>query len=319
MANEKGQLGILVEAVIDKQKSENRLNTQIKQLQTQALKIGVEIDAKTAKATIQEQSKYWQKMFQEQIKGQTVTNDGLKKMGNYYKQLEISQQKSIRLKEIESNRTKQLDRDYQTLLRSTQNYYRANKNIAGSQFDTEINNIMNKLSLGTKPGGYTNIKDARLEVGRLQAQIRDTGLEAKTFWQRVGGAYAKFGSWAMVTGSLALLARSFRNMVVNVKEIDTAMTELKKVTNEVDSVYKSFLDGAAIRAKKLGSTISDIVLASADFARLGYSISDASKLADSAIVYKNVGDGISNINEASSSIISTMKANIKCLNVQKCA
>lgn len=44
------------------------------------------------------------------------------------------------------------------------------------------------------------------------------------------------------------------------------------------------------------------------FARLGYSIDEASEVADAAIVYKNVGDGIEDINAASESIISTMQA-----------
>ena len=44
------------------------------------------------------------------------------------------------------------------------------------------------------------------------------------------------------------------------------------------------------------------------FARLGYTLDEATSLADSANLYKNVGDGITDINEASQSIISTMKA-----------
>lgn len=44
------------------------------------------------------------------------------------------------------------------------------------------------------------------------------------------------------------------------------------------------------------------------FARLGYDMPAASSLADAAIVYKNVGDGISDISTASESIISTLKA-----------
>jgi len=51
-----------------------------------------------------------------------------------------------------------------------------------------------------------------------------------------------------------------------------------------------------------------VISASADFARLGYNLSDSSNLADAALVYKNVGDGIEDVGDASASIISTMKA-----------
>ena len=92
----------------------------------------------------------------------------------------------------------------------------------------------------------------------------------------------------------------------SIVKIDTAMTELKKVTNETDESYIKFLDGSAERAQKLGAKISDVVTATADFARLGYNLEDASILSDTATIYKNVGDGIGDINSASESIISTM-------------
>lgn len=42
--------------------------------------------------------------------------------------------------------------------------------------------------------------------------------------------------------------------------------------------------------------------------RMGYSLSDAEDLSDTFTIYKNVGDGIKDIEQASSSVISTMKA-----------
>ena len=61
-------------------------------------------------------------------------------------------------------------------------------------------------------------------------------------------------------------------------------------------------------AVKLGSTISDLISATATFARLGYSLPEATDLGQVATVYKNVADGIENIDDASSILVSTMKA-----------
>lgn len=97
-------------------------------------------------------------------------------------------------------------------------------------------------------------------------------------------------------------------MIQAVKDIDLAMTELYKVTDESASTYSRFFTDATERAEKYGATVSDVINSTADFARLGYSLPDASNLADSAIIYKNVGDGINDIGTASESIISTMKA-----------
>lgn len=86
------------------------------------------------------------------------------------------------------------------------------------------------------------------------------------------------------------------------------MTELKKVTNETDSAYSSFLSNTSKRSVELGTTITDYVNSTASFARLGYSMSEAKELAEVANVYSVVGDEISSIDEASSSVISTLQA-----------
>lgn len=138
--------------------------------------------------------------------------------------------------------------------------------------------------------------------------IKSAGENTKTLSERVGGLAAKFTSWLTVSQIVMKLYSSLKKMVSAVIDIDTAMTELKKVTDETSTVYAKYLDDASARAKKLGATIADTVTASADFARLGYTLDEAAQLADAALVYKNVGDGIEDVSQASESIISTMKA-----------
>ena len=54
-----------------------------------------------------------------------------------------------------------------------------------------------------------------------------------------------------------------------VREIDLALTELKKVTDETEESYDKFLKTAAKTAEKVGSTIQKVVSSTADWARLG--------------------------------------------------
>lgn len=93
-----------------------------------------------------------------------------------------------------------------------------------------------------------------------------------------------------------------------VKEIDLALTELKKVTDETEESYRKFLDTAAGTAGEIGSTVSEFTEATANFARLGYTMEESADMAKTALVYKNVADGLDTVGEATDSIISTMKA-----------
>lgn len=182
---------------------------------------------------------------------------------------------------------------------------------AGIQSDiVALEELITKFRLGEISATDFKARLASLNAGfKTNAdQIRANSEATKTWSERLGGLSAKFGTWFSITRVIMAAYRAIREMVSAVIELDTAMTELKKVTDETDATYERFLNNAAKRAKQLGATLSDIVTASADFARLGYTIGEAESLADAAIVYKNVGDGIEDINAASESIIATMQA-----------
>lgn len=147
--------------------------------------------------------------------------------------------------------------------------------------------------------------------GAVVAQAGKTE-ELKTGWQDLTGALngalkgvsqylgRAFSMWAIV----GQLKQGFNA----VKQIDAALTELKKVTDETEGSYQRFLNTASQTAGKIGSTVSDFTQASANFARLGYTMEESAKMAETAIVYKNVADGLDTVEESTESIISTMKA-----------
>lgn len=153
-----------------------------------------------------------------------------------------------------------------------------------------------------------------LDLGRIntqfqnmQMQLRSANQLGKGLVDRFKEMASKFSYWFSMTTIIMRLVTGLRQMVTNVKEIDAAMVSLKKVTDETAEGYRRFFDEASEGAKKLSISIVDLINASADFARLGYNTVDAEKLGELATVYKNVSE-YTDINEASESIISTMKA-----------
>jgi hypothetical protein len=81
-----------------------------------------------------------------------------------------------------------------------------------------------------------------------------------------------------------------RNGIQYVRDIDTALTELKKVTSETDETYDKFLQTASKTAGVIGSTVQELTTMTAEWAKLGYSIEDASRLAESTAVLLNVSE-----------------------------
>ena len=92
-----------------------------------------------------------------------------------------------------------------------------------------------------------------------------------------------------------------------VREIDKALTELKKVTNETDEAYANFLQDMAKTGSVIGSTVSDLTTMASEWARLGYSMEEAGRLAKSTAVLLNVSE-FKDATTASEALISTMQA-----------
>lgn len=150
------------------------------------------------------------------------------------------------------------------------------------------------------------------ELGHVAvAQVKNID-KVKTGWDEFKGSLGGVGKQLLQYGLRMVeiydIIRYLRQGFNEVLQIDTAMTELKKVTDETAVAYDNFAKSAYASSKKIGSTMKEFIQATADFARLGYSLEEASQLAEAANVYKNVGDGINDVAQASESIISTMKA-----------
>lgn len=194
----------------------------------------------------------------------------------------------------------------QTKLLQTAEKYRATLNkstTAATTYESRLDNLVNSFKNNT-----ISANEFRQSLDRWKNAAKSAGAMAESAGQkfnRMLGEKIGYGAIALV---LMKIRQAFGQVYTNVVNLDTAMTELKKVTDETDATYQKFLTKAASRARTLGATITDTVNATANFARLGYGIEDASRMADAAVVYKHVGDEVESIDEASNSVISTMQA-----------
>jgi len=169
-----------------------------------------------------------------------------------------------------------------------------------------------KTAFGTFTDGAGNVEQVTIAVkeGTNEIYMFKTGVQqaADQFRLFKPGTIRQFFR-AFTGGSVVYkFVSAIRQGITSVKNLDLAMTELRKVTDETEQTYDRFVKTASQSAGKIGSTVTDYVNATADFARLGYSLSESAGLAESALIYKNVGDGINNVEDATESIISTLKA-----------
>ena len=185
--------------------------------------------------------------------------------------------------------------------------------VTNNKFKFEDFDSTNKVLTGTftnQAGEIEKLTVAYNDAAEAaQAFHKNTNQKAPTLFGQLKGLVTD-GAKRIISLYLDItdLIRYVSKGVQAVREIDLAMTELKKVTDETDESYTKFLKNASKTASTIGATLKDFTTVTSDFARLGYSMEESADLAKVALVYENVGDGFSSVSEASESIISTMKA-----------
>ena len=152
-----------------------------------------------------------------------------------------------------------------------------------------------------------SIENIKKSYSGLRAKVSETGNEGLNMIDRISqraqDMNAKFFAQFFSFQDWIRYLREGFNII---NEIDTSITELRKVSNGTENDLKNALSDATSAAKELGSSISDIVSMQADWSRLGYSIPDAEELARATQLYVNVGDNMT-AETASENLISTLQ------------
>lgn len=229
------------------------------------------------------------------VTGQIQQFDQQVRNANFDEQIE-------RQSERAATHIKNLQTQLRELLENNKNLSSSSKNRITSAIE-EMQQALN--------GGNLTMRDSEKYSGvfaTIRRDITATGETVDTFSSKIQKLFGEHMNTAIAMAGIHALQQAMQSLWQSIQDVDAAMTELKKVTDESDATYNKFLSNASTRAKELGASMSDIIQSTADFARLGYTLEEATTLADVATVYKNVADGLDDINEASQSIISTMKA-----------
>ena len=127
------------------------------------------------------------------------------------------------------------------------------------------------------------------------------------FISSLAGKWQDVARYLLSYGSLYEVLYIFKRGFEVIREMDAAMVEVRKVSDETTATYAAFEKQMAQVAKQVATTNTELRNSAADWLRLGESIEDAATLAENAAVYVNVGDGI-DIDTATSDMIIAMRA-----------
>lgn len=174
-----------------------------------------------------------------------------------------------------------------------------------SKYSFLIDSINGIKSAASSCEGDVTELSARLSS--LEVEANRCGATTETLGQKLSRLFKEHFQTAIAMYGVAMVKQGLREVYNNVVDIDTSMTNLKKVTNETESAYSSFLSSASSQARELGASISDVIDSTAEWSRLGYTLDESQELAKWSTVLSNIGDGIDSASDAASYLVSILK------------
>lgn len=183
-------------------------------------------------------------------------------------------------------------------------YIAEHKKLEGTDVGRSLYELLEALNQSDAP---EKIGELKKKYAELRVESKKLGLESKNLLDVFEKLFGQHLSTMITMAALHKMQDALRIVYQNVVEIDTAVTELRKVSDYTGKSLEEYMGRAAEQAQKLGVSISDYIGSTADWKRLGYSDEDAENMATYSTLLKNVGDGIDDVNTSSSYLISTLQ------------
>ena len=230
-----------------------------------------------------------------------VTSEDISKLDNYEKKIKDTIATVTNMSAAEKGYNfvsgqKELDKIHKLLAENGNMSTEAKVKIKAYYAEIESGNP--SMSLDKIHGEILKIYNAEVEAGRAGRSFFDT-LKNSGFHQLAAQMAGMFGVYDVIN--------ELKQVASTVRELDTAYTEMRKVSNESAQSLKNFQKESFSTADSVGTTALALQDATATWMRLGESLDEAKESAKDATVLLNVSE-FENIDEATDSLVAMSQA-----------
>lgn len=198
-------------------------------------------------------------------------------------------------------------------LKNQMSTWLSNNSKAAQNYGSAIQGLISKVDQLNASGQLTAAEAQRIKTEFLGIKMEATaaGEVGRSFSDSLIRSLKAITGVFDITSAIRLGIRYIKQMAQEVIKVDTAMTQLKIVTNASSSEYQQFYKDSVQASKEIGSVVSDLIDSTTVYARLGYSMDESSALAKYTGMLQNVGDiDVSSAQDAITAITKAFDVNV---------
>ena len=168
----------------------------------------------------------------------------------------------------------------------------------------ELQSFINKINAGVNLGDWDKFN---LRLKEIENDMRVAGKLGKSLKQTFIEGAKSFASWTISSASVMEVVQAIKTTVKNVKELDNSLLELDKVSDLTAEGLEKVTDEAYKLGDSVGKTGRQVIDATTEFKRAGYTMEQSMNMAEAAMVMTNVAEGITETADAAGTLISVLK------------
>ena len=182
-----------------------------------------------------------------------------------------------------------------------------NNSAAHGRWGAQLKQMLTETASGTELTTQ-RVREIEQSFNGVATAARQAGKVGKSWFQSLKDAAKNFTYFASPTFITMKAISEIKQGVSAVKELDTALVDLKKTTTMTSSQLEQFYFDSNDTAKQMGVATSEIIDQASAWSRLGYSSSEAAtQMAKYSSQFASISPGM-NVDEATTSLVSIMKA-----------
>lgn len=166
--------------------------------------------------------------------------------------------------------------------------YRKANSKSEHKFGNQYNDMLSALKNPNIDENAYNRIAKQFQV--IRQEVNAANVAGKNFLQTFKEKLGKFTGWMSMTYAVSLFTRSIRQAVVELKDIDTILTEISKTSDRTEASLRRLGDTSFAAASKYGQKASDYLLGVQEMSRAGFDEKASEQMAELSTLAQSAGD-----------------------------
>jgi TP901 family phage tail tape measure protein len=156
------------------------------------------------------------------------------------------------------------------------------------QATTALNNLTQQVrNIGRNS---RNVQNTTNQINNVGNSANNAKKKADGLGKALQQAFTKFPIWMLASTAFFAPIQAMDSMISRLIEIDTLMTDIRRVMDMPDFKFNELLQEAVTTSDELSSKLTDVLKVMGDFGRMGFNESQLVDITKTAQVLQNISD-----------------------------